>query len=63
MHYRSMQPTIFVTYLALARALENLEKTNMLGSNNKSGKRNEVAQLELHRDSHKLEFLVVSEVS
>ena len=53
---------VFETYLGLTRALTNLEKTNMLGSNNKTAKRNELAQLKLYNDYLKNEVLVVSEV-
>ena len=48
--------------VGLPRAPKNLEKTNTLGSNNKSVKLDEVAQLEFYRDSFKHVFLVFFEV-
>ena len=48
--------------VGLARALKIKERRYMLDSSNKSKKLNEVAQLELYRDSLKDKFLGVSKV-
>ena len=45
--------------LGLVISSKNPEKTYMSNSNNRSDEPNKVAQLELHRDSLKHEFLVV----
>ena len=62
-----MKTRVCLTYFendcrSCKRALKNQERRYMLDSSNKSKKLNEVAQLELYRDSHKDNFLVVSKV-